>query len=208
MFSWFKKHAEAIAAWAAVIALGFNGYALIQNSKSIKAANESILLSYTPYVELDFSEQAKGIFLRNSSAITARDIRVHLISYIVQKEPFKILNRTASNGFEIANELNANDSIAIQPEQLIHAGVPDLLYSKDSLLVRVVVLTFKRYVDSKKYASISIFSAPTIGDKPSIFPFYSTLSSAAVTGPPQLFLNVIKEIQENEKLLFKSETLL
>jgi hypothetical protein len=205
VLQWFKARPATKAAWLAGI-IGFlalitNTYVVYQNSLTINNARDAVLLSMEPSIEVQF--QSDSAFVLNTTSMVVTDIRVHPITYKIQPEPFRILDRNKpGSNYLLAGELLARQRIPIPLSQLIETRAYNLK-SNDPNIIRVAVITFRREVDLKRFFVIEIFHAASINGKLALFPIFSG-KNTAVAGPPDYFVQLVNEIEKLERTFFKT----
>jgi len=204
ILNWFKSKPATKAAWlAAIIALlslCTNFYLVYLNSKSIDSARDAVLLSINPNIDIEF--QSDSAFLINTSTVSISDIRIHPITYTIQPEPFKVLIRNkSSSNFLLSNKLSSKQRIPIPINQLIDTLVYKPI-SEDPNIIRVIVITFRREVDLKRFSAIEIFYATIINKHLALFPIFSG-KNTATSGPPDYIIQLISEIARIEGIMFK-----
>jgi hypothetical protein len=205
VLQWFKVRPATKAAWfagvIAFLALITNTYVLFQNSLTINNARDAVLLSMEPSIEVQF--QSDSAFVLNTSSMVVTDIRVHPITYKIQPEPLRILDRNKpGSNYLLAGELLARQRIPIPLSQLIETR-NNSLKSNDPNIIRVAVITFRREVDLKRFFVMEIFYAASINGKLALFPILSG-KNTAVTGPPDYFVQLVNEIEKIERTFFKT----
>jgi hypothetical protein len=206
---WFANKPATKAAWivafAAILALILNAYLLYQNSQAINSARNAVLLSIDPTIDIEF--RSDSVFIMNTSTEAINDIRIHPITYKIQPEPFKILDRNQPGGYySVASQLTSKQRISISGIKLLGFSAYNT-ETDDPNIIRVIVITFRREVDQKRFSAIEIFYATLIDKKLSLFPVFSG-KNTAVCGPPDYSLRIITEIERIERVLFKSDNFL
>jgi len=202
LLNWFATKPATKAAWAAVfITLILNSYVIYQNSQTLNAANESILLSIDPSIEVEFTSDSA--YVVNTTPAPIVDVRITPIVYKVQQKPFKILDRNHGGPYYIlAQRLNSKERITIPMFHLVNdLGHP---INDDPAVVRVAVITFRREIDSKVFADIEVFGAVTIEGRTALFPYFSG-KNTGLGGSPYYLKRILDEIVAIEKTFFKAE---
>ncbi len=195
MAAWF-------AGFIALLALLVNSYIVWQNSKAIDTTRDAVMLSMEPSIEVRF--RSDSAFISSTTSVPVRDIQLLSITYLIRPEPFKVITRIATSGYyRLADELAPKSTIGISFAQLVN--VQEDIYDPKACntnVIRVAVITFRRQVDFKKFASIEVFYAFNIHGEPVLSSLFAGRGSA-ITGPPSPILQIITEVDRTERAFLK-----
>ena len=205
-FSWFRTRPATKAAWfggiIALIALIVNSYIVWQNSNAIDTTRDAVLLSMEPSIEVRF--RSDSAFISSTTSVPLKDIQLLSITYLIKPEPFKVLSRIATSGyFRLADDLLPKQSIGIPFAQLVNWD-EDICDPKacNPNVIRVAVITFRRQVDLKRFATIEIYYAFNIRGEPALSSLFSGRGSA-MSGPPSHVLKILTEVERTERAFLK-----
>ncbi len=142
----------------------------------------------------------RGLIIKNSGNYPVVDMTGHPLLYEFDRSPLRILNRNTRGLIQIGTLLPQKE-ILLSTDKIV---VGDEQNTDIKLrFVRTLVLQYYREPDRKKYIRIVPFIAAKIGGKWSLFPMRDSQGTGGSTGPPELVIDVIREIEKTEKIFFE-----
>ena len=116
----------------------------------------------------------------------------------------KITSRDVpSNGLKVSSSLGPRQKVTITTEAatfFINAGT---LNNPNEMVAVAMVVTFRRKADNRRFVEIEPLLITGFNDKKVLYHLYSN-KSTAIAGQPQIFMNIVKEILESERLMFRA----
>lgn len=171
----------------------------------LKRRDEIYSLSTPPSVEVDLLTSGDGndeVSFRNNGAHTITDVEVYPVGYTLSGSPLKITNRIQPAGdMKVADKLTSNDKIKFPTRRftLSYEGSEPILQTLNFV---ALVIVYRREIDNKRFVTIEPFFLSALNDRRVLGTLYGGRLSAQ-SGPPGKFLEVVKEIMDTEKVLFR-----
>jgi hypothetical protein len=146
-----------------VLALIGSVLATVGGSK-LKRTEEALSLSVPPSIEITIQANATSIpdiVVENTGQHELTNLRLSPISYVIAKEPMKVLYRLPRLSLEIAKSLKPREKVTIPANKIDFHAPAELLNDKTIKMIAMVVV-FRRQLDNKRYVEIEPFITETI----------------------------------------------
>jgi len=194
--------------WTYLIVGGFLGAVstvlITLGLNELKRRDEMYSLSSPPSVEIDLLTKQGGdaVSFHNTGAHNIVNLEVYPIAYTLSGSPPKIMNRMQPTGdMRVAEQLKSNETIQFPSSRFtfMFEGTDPVTRSLNFI---ALVVVYRREIDNKRFVTIEPFFMSTENDRRYIGPLYSG-KNWAQSGSPEMFLGVVKEIIDTEKVLFR-----
>ncbi len=201
LIKWIKEKATWLIT---IVTLLVNAYALHQSSEAINLSRKTLELSFEPSIEFQLYPEASYII--NTSNQVLQEICIFPITYVFDPSLSDVKIRNQPMGSEnVQDLLEPNGKIKLGLSAL--APLTEDIYSLENINVfRALVVTFRRQQDNRKFKALHIFQVSKIEDNLMIVSLGSGHLSGSWSGPPQMYMNVIKKINDIEKTMFNVES--
>ena len=196
--------------WTYLIVGGFLGaigtVLITLGLNELKRRDEMYSLSAPPSLEVDLITREGGdvVTFHNTGAHNMVSMEVYPIAYTVSRSPLKITNRIQPTGnMQVAAKLISNETIEFPTSRftLMFEGADPVTQSLNFI---ALVVVYRREIDNKRFVTIEPFFLTTENAKRFMGPLYSG-KTWAQSGSPEMFLAVVKEIVDTEKVLFRAQ---
>jgi hypothetical protein len=201
-FEFCDSHGPGITALATVILAFITFWYLIETWNLRNLAYEQLQLGNLPGISIEFDQD--GVIVKNIGRYPLLDIEMHRIAYQIQRDPRKILERLQVGGkFLVAEKLPRNDFKRLSIPEVVFPKDVGHYPRNDVDNYRSIVLVYRREVDQKCFVKIEPFIAGDIKGKTMLIPLYADHHFAG-TGPPSIFISILQEIENTERVLFRA----
>jgi hypothetical protein len=201
---WFRRRPATKAAWAgvliAVLATAINTVVIIQNSRALRATQESLALTTRPSVGVIFREGSA--FVKNTGRYTVTDLELYVVAYFVEKRSglYTVIDRNQSGGMSHSRLVPQGEFLIPARPLVADFGAPEGFAGHT---IRNIVVVFHRELDNRRFALMEPFMTATIDDRLAFFPLYSRPGVGGSTP----FLAALKQIEEMERVWFRDDEL-
>jgi hypothetical protein len=170
----------------------------------LKRRDEIYSLSAPPSLEIDLIVKEGGdvVSFHNTGAHNIINMEVYPVAYTLSGSPLKITNRIQPSGnMRVADKLKSNDTIEFPTSRftLMYEGTDQVTQSLNFI---ALVVVYRRELDNKRFVAIEPFFLSTENNKRSMGTLYSG-GTWSHSGSPEMFLSVVKQIVDTEKILFR-----
>jgi len=174
----------------------------------IKKQEEAFSLSIPPSIEISLESapttEKNDLVIENTGQHEIVSVELTPVLYRIQADTMKITSRDVpSNGLKVSSSLGPRQKVTITTEAatfFINAGT---LNNPNEMVAVAMVVTFRRKADNRRFVEIEPLLITGFNDKKVLYHLYSN-KSTAIAGQPQIFMNIVKEILESERLMFRA----
>lgn len=180
---------------------------LYQNTITINLASDTFRLSLAPELELQYPSESQrdNISIRSASAGILTDFKIFPICYLVStNESREIIQRHQSTAIDSVKKLSKDDFLDVPAADVIDRCPIAETTDTSANRIYVLVISFYREVDRKRFVNVEIFSGGVSNGSPTAIPIYAD-GRASTGGNPSGIVRTLQKIEETERTFFRTK---